>query len=235
MKFASLFSEYNTFPDGLTGWVVRRIPVKDAQEISMQCHYLHRKAPCSVAFGLLDPNEVIRGVILYGTPASAPLRSGIAGNEESLNVIELTRLWVDDAAPKNGESFLIGRSIRQCGKEIVVSFADMSFGHIGTVYQASNFLYTGLSAKRTSWTVRGAEKHGHTWADKFTAVEMRHMFGDKFSLEERSRKHRYIYINAKGKRHSEILSNLKYPILPYHKITDAIIADLFIAGKEAKR
>lgn len=201
----------------LEGWTVKRVSNELAQSVVVAHHYLHRKAPCSVAFGLYDADSQLRGVILYGTPSSAPLRAGIAGKEEALNVIELTRLWVDDDTPKNAESYLIGNSVKHCGKEIVVSFADTGQNHYGIVYQASNWLYTGLSAKRTDWTVEGESKHGHTWADKYTADQMREIFGDRFTLVPRSRKHRYIFINAKGKRKKELISKLKYPLEPYPK------------------
>lgn len=202
---------------GLEQWRVQEIDKAVAQSVVVEKHYLHRKAPCSTAFGLFDPHNALRGVVMYGTPASSALRKGIAGVEESNAVIELTRLWVDDAAPKNGESFLIGNSMRKSGKEILVSFADKSQNHLGIVYQATNWLYTGLSAKRTDWSVEGIDKHGHTWADKYTAAQMREMFGDRFTLKERSRKHRYIYINAKGKRKKELMNKLRYAIQPYPK------------------
>lgn len=201
----------------LEGWFVEPIDKGIAQSVVVTRHYLHRPAPCSIAFGLFDPWMQLQGVVMYGTPSAAPLRAGIAGEEESLNVIELTRLWVDDEAPRNGESFLIGNSLKRCGKEIVVSFADTAENHLGVIYQATNWLYTGLSAKRTDWTVEGEDRHGHTWADKYTAKQMREIYGDKFSLQERSRKHRYIYINAKGRRRAELLSKLRYEVQPYPK------------------
>lgn len=201
----------------LKDWVVKPINNETAQKIVVENHYLHRKAPCSQAFGLFDPNNQLFGVVMYGTPSSAPLRSGIAGKENALNVLELTRLWVDDSVPKNGESYLIGNSIKQCNKEIIVSFADTSQDHLGVVYQATNWFYTGLSAKRTDWVVIGEDKHGHTWADKYTAKEMREVFGDRFILKPRSRKHRYLFINAKGKRKKELLNSICYPITTYPK------------------
>jgi hypothetical protein len=201
----------------LEGWFVEQIDNATAQQIVVQNHYLHRKAPCSAAFGLFDPLMNLWGVVMYGTPSSAPLRSGIAGPDEANNVIELTRLWIHDDVPKNGESFLIGRSVRKCGKEIVVSFADTGQNHLGIVYQATNWLYTGLSAKRTDWTVEGENKHGQTWGDKYSAAEMREKFGDRFSLQPRSRKHRYVFINAKGNRRKELLNKLRYKIEPYPK------------------
>ena len=168
----------------LENYQIRQIDYSTAMDIVVRKHYLHRKAPCSVAFGLHLGSE-IKGVVCYGTPSSAPLRRGIAGVEHSHNVVELTRLWVCDSVPRNGESFLIGRTLSRSGKEIVVSFAEIQQGHVGTVYQATNWIYTGLSAKRTNWTVKGMEKHCQTLADKYTAKEIREKYGDRFSLQDR--------------------------------------------------
>ena len=201
----------------LENWTVRPIENATAQEIVVANHYLHRKAPCSKAFGLFDPADNLTGVVMYGTPSSSALRAGVAGKDEANNVVELTRLWIDDSAPKNGESFLIGNSVKSAGKDIVVSFADTSKNHVGVVYQATNWLYTGLSAKRTDWHVEGYDKHGHTWADKYTAQEMRETFGDKFTLKPRSRKHRYIWLNGTKARKKQLIQKIKYPIQPYPK------------------
>jgi hypothetical protein len=205
----------------LQDWTVKPIENAIAQQIVVDYHYLHRKAPCSQAFGLFDEDTKLRGVVMYGTPSSSALRAGIAGKEQATNVVELTRLWIDDSTPKNSESYLIGNSIKHCDKEIVVSFADTSQNHLGIVYQATNWIYTGLSAKRTDWSVKGIDKHGHTWADKYTASEMRELFGDRFTLEPRSRKHRYIYLNAKGRRKKELMALLRYKQEPYPKVQEA--------------
>ena len=201
-----------------TEYTIEPISYKMAMELVVQNHYLHRKAPCSQAFGLFkNATGQCEGVVVYGTPSSSPLRSGIAGKDEANNVIELTRLWLDDSVPKNGESFLIGNTLRKVEKEIIVSFADTNQDHLGIVYQATNWIYTGLSAKRTDWVVDGIDKHGHTWADKYSADEMREKFGNKFSLKPRSRKHRYLFINAGKKRKKELISKLNYSIAPYPK------------------
>ena len=205
----------------LQDWSVKPIDNATAQQVVVEHHYLHRKAPCSQAFGLFDEGDKLRGVVMYGTPSSSALRSGIAGKDQATNVVELTRLWIDDSTPKNSESYLIGNSIKHCDKEIVVSFADTSQNHLGIVYQATNWIYTGLSAKRTDWSVEGIDKHGHTWADKYTAAQMRELFGDRFTLVPRSRKHRYIYLNAKGKRKKQLMTLLKYEQQPYPKLRTA--------------
>ena len=199
-------------------YYIQQITYNLAMKIVVEKHYLHRKCPCSFAFGLFefDTNNIV-GVVTYGTPSSAPLRRGVCGLDEQFNVIELTRLWVDDKVGKNAESFLIGNTIRDVDKEIIVSYAEIQQGHLGVVYQATNWIYTGLSAKRTNWTVNGLDKHCQTIADKHTAKELREKYGHKFTLVQRPRKHRYVYFNAKRKRKKELLRKLKYPILQYPK------------------
>ena len=196
--------------------LVKSIPYRQAMDIVIRNHYLHRKAPCSFAFGLYW-KDFLGGVFCYGTPSSAPLRKGICGIAEKNNVMELTRLWIDDICPKNSASFLIGNTIKRVRKEIVVSYADTSQNHTGIVYQATNWIYTGLSAKRTNWTIDGDTRHCQTLADKYTAKQIREKFGPRFSLQPRPRKHRYIYFNCGHRRKKELLQKLRYKIQPYPK------------------
>lgn len=189
-----------------------------AMEIVVAKHYLHRTAPVSHAFGLFYPNFIEPlGVVTYGVSPSSTLLRGICGDEEKNNVYELNRLWIDDRVMKNAESFLVSRSLKFLDREIIVSFADTGQNHRGVVYQAANFYYTGLSSKFKDPKIQGVEGHHATYAHGMTNDEVVAKFGDKVSFIERTRKHRYIYFNAKGKRKEELLAKLRYPILPYPK------------------
>jgi hypothetical protein len=196
---------------------IKPISNKIAMDMVKVNHYLHRQCPSSFRFGLFDKTDNLIGVVIYGTPSSATLRSGICGESEKYNVIELTRLWIKDGTPKNVESFLVGNTLRLVDKEIIVSFADPSVNHLGVIYQATNFYYTGLSAKRTDWKVKGLNKHSQTIGDKYTVKELREKFGENFYLESRPQKHRYIFFNCNTKRRDKLLAKLRYPILPYPK------------------
>ena len=204
----------------LEEYYIDKLDYKAAMNIVIEKHYLHRAAPCSFAFGLFREGvffpELV-GVVVYGTPSSSALRKGICGEEYENDVIELTRLWIDDTVPKNGESFLIGNTLNLVDKDIIVSYSEIEEGHIGTVYQATNFLYTGLSAKRTNWEVEGLDKHNHTLVDKYSSQEIRELYGDKFSLVDRPRKHRYVYLKGNKWRKKELKNALKYEIMPYPK------------------
>lgn len=204
----------------LEKYEVQEISYSVAMETVIAKHYLHRKCPCSRAYGLFErTSNTLVGVVTYGVPCSSTLLRGICGEEEMHNVYELNRLWVDDTVERNGESYLIANSIKRLDKEIIVSFADTSQGHIGYVYQATNFLYCGLSAKFRDPVVKGQEgKHHATFAHGMTMAEVKEKYGaENVTYVERARKHRYIYFNARRKRRLELMGKLRYKVLPYPK------------------
>lgn len=203
-------------------YYIEQIECRKGMPLIIKNHYLHRKAPCSFSFALKKKeDETIVGIVMYGSPASPSLCKGLCGTEEKDNVLELTRLWVSDEVERNGESFLIGNTIKLLNKEIIVSFADTTQNHIGYVYQATNWLYTGLSAKHIQWSFLGSDdKHCRHIFDSYGGVEnAKKILGDKMVATERPRKHRYVFFNASKKRKKELLAKLKYPILPYPKLS----------------
>lgn len=206
----------------IAAYSVRKILRADCAEFILSIHYAKRWPSISYAFGLFSDGKLI-GIVTYGTPPSAPLRRGVAGDKYINDVIELNRLCLRYNR-KNEASMLVGQSLRMLPKnKIVVSFADTEQGHTGYVYQATNFIYCGLSAKRTDWKVRGLEHlHGQTIADKFRGVKnraeaMRHKYGDDFYLSPRPRKHRYIYMVGSKSYKRGVINALRYPQIPYPK------------------
>lgn len=199
---------------------VRPLPYDQVVQWFKKRHYAGRIPSVSYAFGLYQDKSLI-GVVSFGTPASSSLLKGIAGEENAKYVLELNRLIIEDTAPKNSASFLVSRGLKQLPKpSIVVSYADTAQGHVGYIYQATNAVYTGLSAKRTDWKIKGLEHlHGATIADKSRGKDnraqyMRDTYGDDFYLQDRPRKHRYIYFVGCPE---SIRQALKYPVLPYPK------------------
>ena len=195
--------------------LVKQVTRDECSDLILNVHYAKRWPSISYAFGLFDGEELI-GCVTYGTPPSSNLRTGIAGKENQQLVLELNRL-VLKYNEKNQASFLVSKSLKLLTSGlIIVSFADIEQGHKGIVYQACNFGYYGLSAKRTDWKVKGKERlHGISVADEFRgkpnrAQLMRDKYGDGFYLAPRSRKHRYIYITGNGKDKKRLESMIKY-------------------------
>lgn len=97
-------------------------------------------------FALYCRGEMI-GAMIYGLPGMANAWKPY-GEQES-DVVELRRLCCIDGTPKNTESFFIGKTLRWMKQNtdfrVVVSYADSNHDHSGTIYQATNFLYLGMS------------------------------------------------------------------------------------------
>lgn len=200
---------------------VRIIPSQETWEWILKKHYAKRIPSISYAFGLYEGKKLI-GVCTFGTPSSSPLRAGIAGEKQIDNILELNRLVIE-SQELNITSFFVSRCLKTFDNQIIVSYADIEQGHIGKIYQACNFLYTGLSAKRSDWKIKGKEHlHGQTIGDeskghKNRAEYMRKKYGSDFYLKDRPRKHRYIYITGTKKFRKQALKDLNYPIVDYPK------------------
>lgn len=110
----------------------------------IHAHYL-AKRPAIVLLCLIAEREGKPiGCIVY----SAPPRE--ADKRYGGKVWELARLYLLDEIPKNAETWLIGQSVRHIKREhkevhCLLSYADPSAGHSGTIYRAANWLSDGMT------------------------------------------------------------------------------------------
>jgi len=206
----------------MNNYLVKKIDRLDCSDFILNIHYARRFPSVSFSFGLFFKDKIV-GIVTYGTPASSTLRRGIAGDEYIKNILELNRLCLLNNK-KNEASFLVSKSLKMLPKErIIISFADSSQNHKGYVYQACNFTYHGLSAKRTDWALKSKPKlHGQTIADEFRgqpnrAKLMREKYGDDFYLKPRPRKHRYIYIVGSKSFKRKVTKCIRYKKEDYPK------------------
>jgi hypothetical protein len=133
-------------------------------------HYLHRARSISWAFGIVV-DEKVKGVLTISKAGFANGMCNCCGKERAHDVYELSRLWLDDCLPLNSESQFIGWCLRELRtlrpNLILVSYADSTMGHIGIVYQSTNWVYTGLTKGETD-TLDGRKvtrslKHRYVW------------------------------------------------------------------------
>lgn len=194
--------------------IVEQIPSNEAIPWILHKHYARRIPPIQFSFGLFE-KKILTGIVTYGCPASMPLYKYICGPEWSPYVLELNRLCVDSKT-KNASSFLVSNSLRLLpAPRIVVSYADTAQGHIGYIYQACNFLYTGESAKRKDFCADGTTKlHPRNTIDTYgTIANAKRVLGDKAGWIQRSQKHRYIYFVGNKKQKKEMRSKLRYRVV----------------------
>lgn len=131
----------------MEGFKVKTITHHDCREWLLFKHYAKRMCSISFSFGLFDSSNLLVGVVTFGMPPSSTLAKSICGEKYKDYVLELNRLVVNDGLPKNALSFFVSNSIKKLpNQKIIVSFADANMNHNGYIYQATNFLYTGLSS-----------------------------------------------------------------------------------------
>lgn len=199
---------------------VHPIASRDAYDWIRHKHYLRRIPSISFAFGIFGESGMF-GIATYGTPVSSTLLKGVCGPEWKSHVLELNRVCVDEPHEPNATSFLVGNSLRMLPRpRIIVSYADASKGHHGYLYQATNFLYTGLSTRTYDPVIRGQEgkHHGTAGAGRgMTKAQMIAVFGDGVYWRPRDRKHRYVCFTGSQRQKSLLRKALRYPILPYPK------------------
>lgn len=99
-----------------------------------------------LAFGVFLKQRLMGAVTLGAGPYNA---HALIEGASPKDCLALTRLWLADELPPNSESPVLGVLLRELHRhtcvKFLVSYADPSRGHLGVIYQASNWLYTGLS------------------------------------------------------------------------------------------
>ena len=91
---------------------------------------------------------------MFATPCSENVRSSVFGVEYKDCVTELHRLHILDVTPKNAESWFIARCLKLLRRDkphikAVISFSDLTEGHSGTIYKATNAFQCGQTGKAT--------------------------------------------------------------------------------------
>ena len=181
----------------LIDYEVKRIPCKLAKEYITKNHYSHgcSNAP-SPCYGLYDNEELI-GCPMFATPCSENVRASVFGVERKDNVTELHRLHILDGTPKNTESYFISRCLKLLRKDKpnihgVISFSDLTEGHTGIVYKATNAYRIGHTGKSTFYLDEtGRLRHPRQCGVTITK-EMAAELG--WQRVKREAKNRYVFI-----------------------------------------
>jgi hypothetical protein len=190
--------------------VVRPISKSTAKELLIREHYLHSlPGGTKLAFG-----ERLLGAVTLGVGPF--LGYGLVEGARPEDCITLTRLWLADKLPKNSESSVLGIVLkalrRNTDLKFVLSYTDPAAGHIGTIYQATNWIYTGLSSATPLYGIDGRVHHSRSFAASFGTHSIRYFasLGIQIKTIPQSPKHRYVYFLDPTWR-----NRLKVPVHPY--------------------
>lgn len=199
---------------------VKAISSRVGKEFIRIHHYSHGVNNGPMCYGLFDDSELI-GVIAFATPCSEAVCASVFGEEMKMSVTELHRLVGLDDTARNSESWFIARALRLLKKDrpkynAVVSFADATQNHVGTIYQATNAIYCGVTGKATFYLDEsGRLRHPRQNGRNITKEEAN---SRGWTPSKRTGKHRYLYLLPNNKKHLKELKNqLLFKSLPYPK------------------
>jgi len=128
---------------------IKECHFSDIRHIFNEFHYKkdHMGGGISICFAML-----MGGVLVGGSVLGSPRHE-----KKYKNCIDIRRMACIDSAPHNSESYFLGQIIKyiSCNTNYdnVLSYSDLTVGHIGTIYRASNFKNIGLTTptKYVEW------------------------------------------------------------------------------------
>jgi hypothetical protein len=191
---------------------VQSISPEDCRPWLLYKHYAKRVPSIAHSFGLFK-GQMLIGVVTYGIPANNNLNiiAGVSG-------LELNRLCVEEGAPANSASFLVGRSLQMLPAPCaVVSYADCGQGHIGYVYQATNWLYTGMGSGDTEYKKDGRIYHRKALFNIFGTGSRKVLESHGYEPIDVEAKHRYVFFVGNRREKKAMAKALEWPELGYPK------------------
>lgn len=133
----------------------------------MNFHYAKSVPVCQHVYNVWNDNDEWSGVIIYGGGATPHIASPF--DKWQGQVVELERVALNGKQGHGKTSEAVAKTLKALQKEapwvdLVVSYADMDQGHMGTLYQATNWLYAGITNvnQRGAFVVNGKKMHPKT-------------------------------------------------------------------------
>jgi len=203
--------------DTVIDYRVETIEPKEATDFIKRYEYLGTVGRSWAHYGARNPQGELAAVAIFGTP------SKFADDD----IIVLERGACASWAHCHAASWFIPRAVKVAaadhGWKIFFAYADPSAGEIGTVYQASNWIYTGQTPGRT---INGAPRARDYFRGpdgrviESNAFYKRGLTIDDVKLGEWRRvrkpaKHKYVWIEAPKKERRALAA--RFTALPYPK------------------
>jgi hypothetical protein len=215
---------------------VREVSVDEAKAIILKYEWLGNMGQARRAFGLFFGDE-LAGVECFGVTAGSNTAVSVCGPEHADKVATLVRGACVHWAHPHSATYLITRACQTLsreGKHIFVAYSDEEAGEVGTVYQASNWLYCGTTnpkgsllrehdgRSRDERCVSGFARARSTEKEFFFRKPTRKEIAERlkkcgFTFERRTLKHRYVGIYGNRATRRELCEVLRWPVLPYPK------------------
>lgn len=173
-----------------------------------------------VCFSVYEENQYI-GCIIFSYGASPNLYKLFTDKQNKC--CELTRIALKKH--NNPVSRILSVTLKKFKKdfpgiEVIISFADIDQNHIGVIYQATNWIYTGITSEGSinNFLVKGKKIHRKTIGDWFNSrglsltIENIRKYKDKNAEPIITKgKHKYVYPLTKEMKEFCLKLSKPYP------------------------
>lgn len=189
-----------------------RITRANAKAVNFACKHFHysKSVPTvQYAYNVYNESGDWCGVIVFGGGANNNLPKSFGKNAGE--VLELERVALNGKQEQTSKA--VAMSLKQLHKDdplcqIVVSFSDHRQKHLGTIYQATNWIYLGVTVTSdTQYFYHGKWTHERTINSKPNRAELK----KKLKKRENSNKFKYVFVFDKKQRKKYLQKALPYP------------------------
>ena len=172
-------------------------------------HYSKSVPTVQYGYNIYNDNDEWCGVILYGGGANNNMPKSFGKNAGE--VLELVRVALNGKQETTSKA--VALSLRQLHKEnplcqMAVSYADHRQRHLGTIYQATNWIYLGKSiTSDTQYFFKGKWTHERTINSQKNKNQLKMILPKR----KNSNKFKYIFCFNKRERKKYLKVALPYP------------------------
>ena len=203
---------------------VQRVPAQDAAQFMDRFEVLGNVGLAVWHWGLVSGGQLV-SVVSFGTTCFSPRRGFLGGiaSQANCRILQLCRGATAPEAPRNSPSHLLSTACNRIYKDmgclLIVAYADPNLGETGTIYQACNAIYTGmtdpggqanyivLGKSMSGWQVR--KKYGTRSRARLSTID------PDVKILPLTPKHRYVLLACPRRKKRHVRRLLAPRTLPY--------------------
>ena len=192
---------------------------KGAEYACLTFHYAHAVPTCQHIYNVWNDQDEWCGVIIYGSGATPHIADCF--DKWHGQVLELVRVALNGKQGHGNTSTAVAMTLKAIKREapwvdLIVSYADIDQDHVGTLYQATNWIYTGVknADSRGAFIVFGKKTHPKSiyskgW--KQSLLWLRENVDPNAEEFITKGKHKYLYPMTKEMRERVKILEVPYP------------------------
>lgn len=189
--------------------MIRKATPKEIKWACEKFHYAHAVPSVKYAYSYFNGGGQWCGVVIYSVGANRNIGKsyGLFMGE----VLELVRVALNGKQEKTSQ--VVAETLRQLHRDnpnikLIVSYADQRQMHVGTIYQATNWIYVGVASYGTKqYFFKGKWTHQRTIDSYKNNDELKRTLPSR----ETSDKYKYLYPFDKRLRRKLARQSIPYP------------------------